>query len=160
MLTLINNVISNTTTANTQTELWKLKLGSRETCLLRYSYGKIKESFTEFFFFFTFYEWLWVITRFNWSTIFSFMCNVFQIVVWPFVVFLLVMVLSVILLFMASDYPLFIFILFLRFQWEISRTRGEGSHIGCQIKIPKLSHMSQRFMFDWSIYMTCGYLYI
>jgi hypothetical protein len=31
MLTLINNVISNTTIAKTQTELGKLKLESRET---------------------------------------------------------------------------------------------------------------------------------
>ena len=31
MLTLINNVISNTTIAKTQTELGKLKLGSGET---------------------------------------------------------------------------------------------------------------------------------
>ena len=98
------------------------------------------------------------IERFNWSIIFSFMCNVFQIVVWTFVVFLLVIVLSVVLLFTAYDNPTDIFILFFQFQWEISRTRGEGSHIGCQNKIPKLSHMSRRFIFDWSIYMTCGYL--
>jgi hypothetical protein len=86
------------------------------------------------------------------------MCNVFQIVVWPFVLFLLVIVLSALLRFTAFDSPTDIFILFFQFQWEISRTLGEGSHIGGQNKIPKLSHMSQRFIFDFSIYMTCGYL--
>jgi hypothetical protein len=82
----------------------------------------------------------------------------FQIVVWHLVLFLLVIVLSVVLLFTAYDNPADIFILFFQFQWEISRTWGERSHIGCQNKIPKLSHMSWRFIFDLSIYMTCGYL--
>ena len=60
----------------------------------------------------------------------------------------------------ALDSPADIFILFYEFQLEISRTLDEGSHIGYQNKIPKLSHMSRHVIFDWSIYMTCGYLYI
>ena len=57
--------------------------------------------------------------RFQWVScysIFSFMCNVLQIVVCPVVLFLLTIVLSVLLRFTDSDYPFGIFKLFLSFQ--------------------------------------------
>ena len=99
-----------------------------------------------------FFQIFWVIERFNWSTIFSFMYNVFQ---FDLLSVFLVIVLSVVLLFIVSDYPVFIFIHFFQFQCEISRILGEGSHIECKNKILKLSRC---FIFDGSIYKTCGYL--
>ena len=54
--------------------------------------------------------------------------------------------------------PADIFILFFQFQREISRTLGKEVLFECQSRVPKLSHMFRCFIFDWSIYMTCGYL--
>jgi hypothetical protein len=97
----------------------------------------------------------WMIERFNWSTIFSFMFNIFQFDLLSVFFWSLC---CLVLLFIVSDYPVFIFIHFFQFQGEISRILGEGSHIECKNKILKLSHMSRRFIFDGSIYKTCGYL--
>ena len=74
----------------------------------------------------------------NITKIFSFLCNVLQIVICPFVFFLLVFVLSVLLRFTASNYPFDIFKLFLHlyfciFFHSLEKTKSCGS---IQTKIP------------------------
>ena len=83
----------------------------------------------------------------------------FQIVVWYLVLFLLVIMLSVVLLFTAYDNPADIFIIFFPFQREISRTRRwRKSYWMSEQNSWIITYVSTFYI--WSIYMTCGYLYI
>ena len=80
---------------------------------------------------------------FQWGScylIFSYMCNVLQIIVCPFVHFLLVLVFSVLPRFMDSDYPFGIFKLFFS-KYILLFISNNGISESCIINIKILLHI-------------------